>query len=58
MKVACKFHRHRLMETYDDKAIPAIVDLFHLRQNGVDYVQPTNRYVFLVLKSTCSYVDF
>ena len=25
---------------------------------GVVYVQPTNRYVFPVLKSTCSYVDF
>ncbi len=25
-------------------------------QIGVDYVQQTNRYVFLALKSTCSYV--
>ena len=28
----------------------------NLEKIGVDYVQPTNRYVFPVLKSTCSYV--
>ena len=35
-KMACKFHCHHRVATLDDKAIPAIIDLFRLRRIIMD----------------------